>query len=318
MSLASTADIRFNSACFEEWLGATLPPESVFPQPLHRAMRYAVLAPGKRLRPRLLLGVAEASLKHEIVPEANLVLNAACAVELLHCASLVHDDLPCFDDADMRRNQPTVHRLFGEPMAVLVGDALLARAFELLAETKQCATERVVRIIRLLGQLAGSRTGLIGGQSLELGVPTSLPEHVVQYHEMKTAALFRLAAEAGAIAVGADHVESWAVVGRNLGLAFQLMDDLMDIRGDEKAMGKPAHRDASLGRPNAALLIGQAQVLATYQTLLNETRRLVACISRDPCPLLSILDSFHDPGQYGASGLLLRAPEGFAGGLGQQ
>lgn len=296
--MTTTADPLSLDTPIEQLLAAALPSELAAPEALHRAMRHAVLTPGKRLRPRLLLTVADSCRGRGPQVERELVLASACAVELVHSASLAHDDLPCFDNAAVRRGAATVHARFGEAMAVLVGDALLAHAFELVANVPCKDPERALRILTLLGRTIGSRDGIIGGQSMELGAPLSSPEPLARYHAMKTAALFRLAAEAGAIAMGVGATAPWARIGTNLGLALQLTDDLLDVRGEAEWTGKPVRRDAALGRPNAALLQGEAPVLVRLQLLLAETRQMVIAHARDPQPLLALVDRFVDQARY--------------------
>lgn len=289
--LASAGTLPFQ--LFEERLAAALPGEDEAPEVLHRAMRYTVLSGGKRIRPRLLLAVAEACSQGPLwAGTEQLALAAACSVEMIHCASLVHDDLPSFDNASTRRGCPTVHVAFGEPLAILVGDALLTRAFEVLSDVPGRLAPRALRIIRLLARLTGSAEGIIGGQSLE---DTSIPEMqlasqggITRYHTMKTAALFRFATEAGAIAAGANHLSEWAELGVGLGLAYQLADDLYDAGGDPSA-GKPVGRDAALGRPNASLLHGIAESRAVLRHLLARTRQQALGLARNPSVLLAIL-----------------------------
>jgi len=283
----------------EEHLQALLPDENTEPQALHRAMRHAVFPGGKRIRPRLLLTVAAACAADEA--EMELAMAAACAVELVHSASLVHDDLPCFDDASLRRGRPTVHRAHGEALAVLAGDALLTRAFEMLSETPPRLARRALRIVRLLGQATGSRDGIIGGQSLEQGPTASglagqaeglavSPDVLGRYHALKTAALFRLAAEAGATAAGATDCPAWSEVGQYLGLAYQLADDLCDACGSTDTAGKPVRRDAALGRPNAAVLIGEAYSRTRLESLLSQALSRSQALAADPKPLVCLIE----------------------------
>lgn len=289
-----------SSSLFEKRLDALLPPAEHSPQVLHRAMRYAVFSGGKRLRPLLLIAVAAAcGAEDASSAEAQLVLNAACAVELLHCASLVHDDLPVFDDSPMRRGRPTVHMMFGEPIAILAGDALLALAFECIAESPIKVSRRAMGILRLVGSAVGSSEGIIGGQSLEqewlpnassTSPPHFAPGLVERYHAMKSAALFRLSAAAGAMAVGSTQRGAWGRVGHLLGLAFQLADDLGDVGSSSTALGKPTGRDAALGRPNAALLHGQAETRKRMEALIREATTLAASLSIEPQPILGLLN----------------------------
>ncbi|MFO0576220.1 MAG: polyprenyl synthetase family protein [Polyangia bacterium] len=283
---------------FEERLRACLPEEHEAPHVLHRAMRYAVLSGGKRLRPRLLLAVAEACGKQPpCAATQQLALTAACAVELVHCASLVHDDLPSFDNAATRRGLPTVHVAFGEPLAILVGDALLTLAFEVLAEAPARHAARTVRLIRQLARQTGSAEGITGGQSLE-GSPADLrllaPGSVTRYHAMKTAALFRFAAEAGATAAGVGDARAWADFGTNLGLAYQLADDLYDASGEpcEAGSGKAAGRDAELGRPNAVRGLGLAETRASLRALLARANQQVQALAPHPERLTALLGDF--------------------------
>lgn len=283
----------------EEHLVALLPPIVSPPEGLHRAMWHAVFPGGKRIRPRLLLTVAAACAADGA--ELELAMAAACAVELVHSASLVHDDLPCFDDASTRRGRPTVHKLYGDALAVLAGDALLTLAFESLADSPPRLARRALRIVRLLGQATGSREGIIGGQSLEQDAHAAapldavsekdgmLPDVLDRYHAMKTAALFRLAAEAGATAAGATDCSAWGEVGQCLGLAFQLADDLCDAVGAPTAAGKPVRRDAALGRPNAAVLVGEDYTRTRLAELLALALARTDELAADPKPLRQLI-----------------------------
>jgi geranylgeranyl diphosphate synthase type II len=204
------------------------------PRVLHEALRYCVVSGGKRFRPLLCLGACEA-----VGGEARTALPAACAVELLHSYSLVHDDLPAMDNADQRRGQPTCHRKFGEGNAILVGDALLTLAFELLGRN---GLSNSLAIIRMLGQACGG-AGLIGGQVLDLQAisqPRMATERVLrEIAERKTAALITASVVAGALVGGAapQQVRWLARYGGDLGLAFQLLDDVHDREGLARAMG---------------------------------------------------------------------------------
>jgi geranylgeranyl diphosphate synthase, type II len=260
-------------------------------------MRHAVFPAGKRLRPRLLLTVAKTCAASE--GEWELAIAAACAIELVHSASLVHDDLPCFDDAGTRRGMPTVHKLFGEPLAVLAGDALLALAFECLARSSTRFALRIVKLVRLFGKAVGSRQGIIGGQSMEqdeaggVDVRTDAPSSASvlgRYHDMKTASLFRLAAEAGATAAGAANSEAWGEVGQSLGLAYQLADDLFDACGNPGTADKPVGRDAALGRPNAALLLGENTAAVHITTLIEKALERTSALARNPQPLVHLIE----------------------------
>ncbi len=231
------------------------------PPLLCEAVHHAVFAGGARVRPRLCLAVAAACGNRN--PTASMA--AATAIELLHCASLVHDDLPCFDDADLRRGKPSVHAAFGEPIAVLVGDALIVLAFETIA--RECATspDRIAPLIATIGRSVGMPHGIVAGQAFE-----SEPEiPLAEYHRTKTAALFVGATASGAIAAESDP-QPWMAVGEALGAAYQVADDLRDKMADLAETGKPCRQDAANGRPNAVDAFGVSGTLMQLQTLVEE------------------------------------------------
>lgn len=213
------------------------------PPGLVLAVRHAVFPPGARIRARLCLAVAGACGD----PSPGLSDAAAVAIELLHCASLVHDDLPCFDDAAMRRGQPTVHRVYGEPLAVLAGDAMIVLAFETLARAVVATPERLARLVEIVARGVGSPHGIIAGQAWES--EPHIP--VVTYRRAKTAALFEAAAAAGAAAAG-ESGGAYRLFGQRIGEAYQIADDILDVTGKPEELGKPVGRDVTLGRPNAA------------------------------------------------------------------
>jgi geranylgeranyl diphosphate synthase type II len=217
------------------------------PPKLAEALRYAVFPRGARIRPRLCLAVAQACGNDD----PRLAEAAATAIELLHCASLVHDDLPCFDDADTRRGKPSTHRAFGEPLAVLTGDALIVLSFEALAGSGTANAKRVAALIGILGGAAGIPFGISAGQAWECESQVDL-EH---YQRSKTASLFAGATKAGAAAAGHDE-RLWATLGERLGEAYQVADDLSDALCTSEELGKPAGRDSALGRPSAVIDLG--------------------------------------------------------------
>ncbi|MCJ2012984.1 polyprenyl synthetase family protein [Methylobacterium sp. J-076] len=231
------------------------------PPLLAEAMRYAVFPGGHRIRPRLCLSVARACGDDDPLGADS----AAAAIELLHCASLVHDDLPCFDDAPMRREKDTVHVAYGAPIAVLTGDALIVLAFETLARGAWRYPRRLARLVGLLGRAAGSPMGIAAGQAWESEAHVDLSA----YQQAKTGALFAAATVAGAAAAGADP-EPWRRLGEALGEAYQVADDLRDVACRQEEIGKPAGRDATLGRPNAAALLGTGGALDRLARLTHE------------------------------------------------
>jgi geranylgeranyl diphosphate synthase type II len=231
------------------------------PPGLAQALREAVLAGGARVRPQLCLLTAVAAGDDN----PALAESAAAALELLHCASLVHDDLPCFDDADTRRGRPSIHRAFGEPLAVLAGDALIVAAFETLARAAASAPIRGGQLLALLARAAGSTRGLVAGQAWESEPAPDLD----RYQRAKTGALFEAATAMGALAGGGEP-RQWQPLGECLGRAYQAADDLRDVTGDAAQLGKPTGRDAALGRPNVVATLGPDGARARLRDLLDQ------------------------------------------------
>lgn len=231
-------------------LRMTVTPET--PETLVRALRHAVFPGGGRLRPMLVLAVASAL---GVEYSRSSALACAVSIEMVHCASLVHDDLPCFDNALLRRGVPTVQHQFGEAMAVLVGDGLILAGFEALA--RDCLPSLLPQATMLLAAAAGAGRGLVAGQSWELDPREESARTqvglVTRYHEQKTGALFRAACEMGAVVGGASpQVRSdFANFGMNVGRLYQQLDDLLDVIGDAAALGKPVGQDVRHSRPTA-------------------------------------------------------------------
>ncbi|MEM7211043.1 MAG: polyprenyl synthetase family protein [Pseudomonadota bacterium] len=217
------------------------------PPKLAAALEYAVLPGGARVRPMLCLSVARACGDDK----PWLANAAASALELMHCASLVHDDLPCFDDADLRRGKPTVHKAFSESLAVLVGDTLIVSAFQTVALRAVDDCARAASLIQTLAEATGSPHGICAGQAWESEREVDL----AAYHQAKTGALFWAATRMGAIAAGQDP-EEWTELGSRIGEAYQVADDLRDALLDEEELGKPAGQDAVHERPNAVTEYG--------------------------------------------------------------
>lgn len=240
------------------------------PPRLAEALRYAVFPGGGRVRPRLVVAVAEACGGGK----ARVVDAAAAAVELVHCASLVHDDLPCFDDATLRRGRATVHRAYDEALAVLVGDGLIAGAFEVLAAGCRGAPHLLAPLVRSLGTGVGTAAGIVAGQAWESEPSLDL----CAYHRAKTGALFEASVRLGAIAGGGDP-EAWAPLGQGLGEAYQVADDIADVVGSAARLGKPVGQDARLERPSAAQALGVQGAYARLDALLGQ---LVEAVP--PCP----------------------------------
>ncbi len=252
------ADLKSLIARAEDVLVRSLPPEDTAPIELHRAMRYAVLGGGKRLRPLLVYAAG-----HAFGEDGSRLDAPACAVELIHAYSLVHDDLPAMDDDDMRRGRPTCHIVFGEAMAILAGDALQALAFELLAHDVELGVSpaRCVEMLRVLGRACGAE-GMAGGQALDLaavGRKLTLAE-LEHMHACKTGALIRAAVRLGALAAGApdEALESLDRYAHAVGLAFQVRDDILDVEGESQVIGKTVGKDAAADKPTFPSIIGMA------------------------------------------------------------
>jgi len=251
------------------------------PPALTAAMRYSLLAGGKRLRPMLVLAAADAcGARLGLAPAQAeaLALPAACAIELIHTYSLIHDDLPSMDNDSMRRGRPTSHIVHGEALAILAGDALLTEAFTLLSREQtldgidgRAHAERRLRTVAILAETAGA-VGMVGGQVLDLqaAAPGAAPldrTSLAAMHARKTGALIRGAALAGATMVGADAamIEAVTAYGVSIGLAFQIVDDILDVEGASADLGKTAGKDAAAGKPTYPSIYG-----------LAESRRLAA------------------------------------------
>ncbi|HLJ54282.1 MAG TPA: farnesyl diphosphate synthase [Chthonomonadaceae bacterium] len=244
-----------------EALERSLPSADARPARLHEAIRYSVLAPGKRLRPTLVLAGAEAA-----GGSAADVMLTACALECIHAFSLIHDDLPCMDNDDYRRGRLTNHKVFGEALALLAGDALLALAFQLIADNAATAPpERVLPTLRLVAEASGT-WGMVGGQVVDMDSQGHevTPETLRYIHEHKTGALLTASVISGAMLAGAteEQLGPLRAYGGHIGLAFQIADDILDVTGDEARIGKPVGSDEERDK-------------ATYPRLygLDESRR---------------------------------------------
>ncbi len=229
------------------------------PPRLGAAIRHAVFPRGARIRPRLCLSVARAC--GDDAPE--LANAAGAAIELLHCASLVHDDLPCFDDADIRRGKPSVHKAFGEPLAVLTGDAMIVMAFEIIARAGATHPARLAPVLLTIARSVGAPVGITAGQAWECEPAAVLRD----YQRAKTGSLFVAATIAGAAAAGADPTP-WQAVGEQIGEAYQVADDIRDAVADEAELGKPINQDIVHARPNAVHELGLNGAVERLQALV--------------------------------------------------
>jgi len=260
----------------EEALERYLPGKDNEPRELHAAMHYSVFAGGKRIRPILCLASAEAC-GGDLAP----VMPVACALELIHTYSLIHDDLPSMDNDDFRRGKPTSHTVFGEATAILAGDALLTEAFALLsrAEKVRLAAERRLAVIQEIAQAAGA-AGMVGGQALDIRTDRAAPniDALTDMHRRKTGALIMAAVKTGALIAGASDRKLSALAGyaTHIGVAFQIADDILNVEGDKSLMGKNTGSDAALRKVTSASLLG---LEAAKAKLAEEVGAAIACIA---------------------------------------
>ena len=236
-------------------LEQVVPLERDYPETIHRAMRHSLFSGGKRIRPILAIAAAEA-----VGSDVGAVERPACALELVHTYSLIHDDLPALDDDDFRRGRPTCHKAFGDAMAILAGDALLTLAFQVLSELDDVPSERRIRMVAELASGAGTVDGMIGGQVADLEaegkqVDAARLEYI---HRSKTGALIRASVRIGAIYAGANEEQFVALsdYGTHIGLAFQIVDDILDVVGSTETLGKTAGKDAAQQKATFPALYG--------------------------------------------------------------
>ncbi|MCH8946701.1 MAG: polyprenyl synthetase family protein [Acidobacteria bacterium] len=266
-----TTRLAKHRARLNQHLRRLLPPAQEAPRTLHRAMRYSVLGGGKRIRPILCLEAAAVFRR----PPAGIA-ELACAIEFIHTYSLIHDDLPALDNDDLRRGRPTCHKKFGEATAILAGDALLTLAFEVLARMRRPAPGPHAAIIRELAAAVGTRGGMIAGQMADLeaeGRRVSARQ-LETIHRGKTGALIRASVRTGALFAGADKpsLQRLSRFGAKLGLAFQIVDDVLDVRSSTRRLGKTTHKDAALGK-------------ATYPAVhgLEKSQRMAGKLVEEAC-----------------------------------
>ncbi|OAN73657.1 geranylgeranyl pyrophosphate synthase [Jannaschia sp. EhC01] len=233
---------------------------NIAPPKLASALAYSVTPGGARIRPTICLSVAMACGD----PQPEMSDAAATAIELIHCASLVHDDMPCFDDADIRRGKPSVHKAYSEPLALLAGDSLIIASFEVLTRVAHHDPMRAIELMKILGESTGMPGGICAGQGWESEEKIDLSA----YHRAKTGALFTAATRMGAASAGEDP-EPWTELGARIGEAFQVADDLRDALYDESTLGKPAHQDEIHDRPNAVTEYGVRGAIKRLEDILS-------------------------------------------------
>ena len=273
--LAFSAWVQDVQADVERALETFLPEAAAIPHKLHEAMRYTALGGGKRVRP--LLAYASGDL---FGADRRALARVASSVEMIHVYSLVHDDMPCMDDDDLRRGKPTVHVAYDEATALLVGDALQAQAFQVLAEADTLPPARLVGMLRLLAEAAGS-AGMCGGQAIDLdSVGLSLSrEELERMHQLKTGAMLRVSVILGAMA-GRDleprELEALATYSKAIGLAFQVVDDVLDATADSATLGKTAGKDAADNKPTYVSILGLEPSRALAEQLRREAHEALA------------------------------------------
>ena len=281
--------MRAVQARAESALARLLPPAEAIPARLHQAMRYACLGGGKRVRPLLAFAAGELT---DAAPDKIEI--AACAVELIHAYSLVHDDLPCMDDDVLRRGRPTCHVEYDEPTALLVGDSLQALALELLARADLGAPQRQLEMIRLLAYAAGSR-GMAGGQAIDLGaVGQALNQPELELmHALKTGALIRAAVMLGALCgepLTADAEAALDRFAKRAGLLFQVVDDILDCTASTATLGKTAGKDEAAAKPTYVSLLGLDGARDLADTLRNQALAALALFGERAQRLIALTD----------------------------
>jgi len=258
-----------------------------FPEQIYEAMRYSLLAGGKRLRPILCLAACEM-----VGGELAIALPTACALEMIHTMSLIHDDLPAMDNDDFRRGKPTNHKVFGEAMAILAGDGLLAYAFECIAHTRGVPSDRLVRVIQIVAH-AASHHGLVGGQVVDLAMAgrADVEESILHYiHTHKTGALLKACVLSGAVLGGAEDVADLGVYAENIGLAFQIVDDILDLTATTEQLGKTAGKDTRDDKVTYPKLWGIEASQQKAQALVAEAKAKLAKYGAQAVPLQALAD----------------------------
>lgn len=269
--------LRLQQRRVDAQLENLMPPADTYPEVVHEAMRYSLFAGGKRVRPALALATAEA-----LDGDEETSLQLACALELIHTYSLIHDDLPAMDDDDYRRGLPTAHRKFGEGIAILAGNGLMTLAFQLLSQMPGAAVPDSARlqVITHLCRAIGTATGLIGGQVMDLvSQGKAYTEAEVRYiHSCKTAALIEASVSTAALLCGAPRgarrrLSSYA---RQVGLCFQIVDDLLDVEGSQEELGKGSQKDALLKKATYPALLGAARSHEIADRLVRQAAREIS------------------------------------------
>ena len=265
--------IEFTDGYLDKYLAEKDNPQNI----IYKAMRYSVFAGGKRLRPILMMNTCKMC-----GGDVNEVIPFACALEMIHTYSLIHDDLPCMDNDDFRRGKPTCHKQFDEATAILAGDGLLTYAFETLAKAEKISADTKIRLLSLLAERAGAFHGMIAGQMLDLQTdksPHLSSEQIIKHiEEMKTGCLIAYACQSGAILGAADERQYQAITtyARKIGIAFQISDDILDVVGDAALMGKTLGKDAIQGKLTFVSLYGLDKAGEIAAQLIAEAKESLA------------------------------------------
>ena len=280
--MSNVDDIKKSGVAFTSWVASKqhhiestleqcLPDANLAPCMLHSAMRYSVLKGGKRIRALLCYAAAELSTYEPNVTDAS-----ACAIELIHAYSLVHDDMPCMDDDDMRRGKPSCHKQYDEATALLVGDALQSLAFEVISQSQnyvhsQLSANQQMKLINLLSKAAGSK-GMAGGQGIDLAaVGKELSQSELEtMHRMKTGALIEASIMLGAVSAEKSSQEAIQMFANKIGLAFQVVDDILDVEANSKTLGKTAGKDAESNKPTYVSTLGLSAAKQHAQLLYDQ------------------------------------------------
>ncbi len=290
MTIDLQAYLKERRALVDQALEAFLPPEDTPPPSVHRAMRYSVMAGGKRLRPILVIAGAEA-----VGGAPDSVMPTACALELIHTYSLIHDDLPAMDDDDYRRGRPTSHKVFGEAIAILAGDALLTLAFRLIADNTPLVKDPAV-LRDVVAEVAGAAGtfGMVGGQVVDIeSEGKTISAQTLEYiHRHKTAALIRASLRVGALLGGGDAraIETISEAGSDLGLAFQIIDDILDVEGSLAELGKTAGSDERKGKATYPAVHGLEASRRQAKLLIERTKQRLAVFGEASGPLCALAD----------------------------
>lgn len=270
-------------------LDGFLPGEGRYPEPIFQSVRYSMFAGGKRLRPVLVIAAAEIC-----GAGAEDVLPVACAIEMIHTYSLIHDDLPAMDDDDFRRGKPTNHRVFGEALAILAGDALLTEAFRLMTDRRAMKGIPPERLLAVSGEVAEAAgfSGMIAGQTVDIASEGKPPdkETLEFIHSRKTERMITVSLRAGAIlaGAGAEALEALTGYGRRIGLAFQISDDILNVEGTVETLGKGTGSDAARKKMTYPALYGLEASKEKARVLAGEAVRCLDCFGREAQPLRSL------------------------------